>query len=133
VNGTEVLHTPGAPDRSEQTGRSEMLERVTDKRALTVAVLTASAFLLLTMGGAIVVAPLSIPLLYAIAHRRTGGTRWVAVVLAVLTVAEVGWAATYVTVGEGQPWIWLVPVVAAVGTLGAFLGEHRAASSQQRA
>ena len=57
-----------------------------------------SAFLLLSMGGAIVAAPLTLPLLYlAIRSGRLGaGLRNAAVVVAGLTVAEVVWAAAYV-------------------------------------
>ncbi|HEV8628584.1 MAG TPA: hypothetical protein VG034_29490 [Acidimicrobiia bacterium] len=56
-----------------------------------------SAFLLLSMGGAIVVAPLTIPLLYlAVRSGRLGTSlRNAAIVVAGLTVAEVVWAATY--------------------------------------
>ena len=56
-----------------------------------------SAFLLLSMGGAIVAAPLTVPLLYLTArHRGFGaGMRVAAVGVAALTVAEVAWAAAY--------------------------------------
>jgi hypothetical protein len=58
----------------------------------------ASAFLLLSMGGAIVAAPLTLPLLYLAVRGDHIGDRWraAAVVVAALTVAEVAWAATYV-------------------------------------
>jgi len=73
-----------------------------------------SAFLLLSMGGAVVAAPLTLPLLYlAVRGGRVGsGLRIAAVVVAALTVAEVAWAATYLTVAEAKPWIWLLPVIA---------------------
>ena len=81
-----------------------------------------SAFLLLSMGGAIVAAPLTLPLLYlALRGGRMGaGLRVFALVIAALTVAEVAWAATYLTVEEAQPWIWLLPVAAAAATAGTF-------------
>ena len=80
-----------------------------------------SAFLLLSMGGAIVAAPLTVPLLYlAVRKGPTIGLRVAAVVIAALTVAEVAWAATYLTVEEAQPWIWLLPVVAGAGTAASF-------------
>jgi hypothetical protein len=71
-----------------------------------------SALLLLSMGGAIFAAPLTLPLLYlAVRGDRIGaGLRTAAVVIAALTVAEVAWAATYLAVAEAQPWIWLLPV-----------------------
>ena len=73
-----------------------------------------SAFLLLSMGGAIVAAPLSLPLLYlAVRSGRLGTSlRTAAIVVAGLTVAEVVWAATYLAMAEAQPWIWLLPSVA---------------------
>jgi hypothetical protein len=86
------------------------------------ALLAVSAFLLLSMGGAIVAAPLTLPLLYlALRGGRLGaGLRLAAVVIAALTVAEVAWATTYLTVEEAQPWIWLVPIAAGAATAGTF-------------
>lgn len=80
-----------------------------------------SAFLLLSMGGAIVAAPLTLPLLYlAVRNRQLGsGLRLAGLVIAALTVAEVAWAATYLTVAEARPWIWLVPIAAGAGTAAA--------------
>ena len=77
-----------------------------------------SAFLLLSMGGAIVAAPLTVPLLFlAVRGGRIGaGLRTAAVVIAALTVAEVAWAATYLAVAEAKPWIWLVPAGAGAAT-----------------
>lgn len=82
-----------------------------------------SACLLLSVGGAaIVAAPLTVPLLYlALRGGRMGtGFRVAAVVIAALTVAEIAWAATYLTVEEAQPWIWFVPIAAGVATAAAF-------------
>ncbi|MGH9011402.1 MAG: hypothetical protein ACRDYF_16380, partial [Acidimicrobiia bacterium] len=86
------------------------------------ALVAVSAFLLLSMGGAVVAAPLTLPLLYfALRGGRMGaGLRVAAVVIAALTVAEVAWAATYLTIEEARPWIWLLPVAAGMGTAGAF-------------
>ena len=80
-----------------------------------------SAVLLLSMGGAIVAAPLTVPLLWlAVRHSELGtGLRATAVAIAALTVAEVAWAATYLAISEGQPWIWLVPILAATATAAA--------------
>jgi hypothetical protein len=77
-----------------------------------------SAFLLLSMGGAVVAAPLTVPLLYLIARADAArpGLRAAAVAVAALTVAEVAWAATYMAVAESRPWIWLLPVAAGVAT-----------------
>jgi len=83
--------------------------------AARAAILGGAAFLLLTMGGAIVSAPVVLPLL-AWTAVRTPSTqlRILAAVLAALTAAEVGWAGVYLTLGEGQPWIVAVPTLAAV-------------------
>ena len=65
-----------------------------------------SAFLLVSMGGAIVAAPLTVPLLY-LAVRGDGigpGLRAAAVVIAAFTVAE------------AQPWIWLLSAAAGAAT-----------------
>ncbi|HYT39516.1 MAG TPA: hypothetical protein VEN99_08395 [Acidimicrobiia bacterium] len=77
-----------------------------------------SAFLLLSMGGAIVAAPLTLPLLYlAVRGDRLGaGLRAAAVLIVALTVAEVVWAATYLALAEAQPWIWVLPVGAGAAT-----------------
>ena len=89
------------------------------KRVLTLVLLTGSFVLLLSMGGAIVAAPVSLPLLVAVA--RADGSRLirgVAVLLAVLTALEAVWALVYVTLGESRPWIWLVPAVTTAALLG---------------
>jgi len=81
-----------------------------------------SGLLLLSMGGAIVAAPLTLPLLYLAGRggRVSSSVRLAAAVIAALTVAEVAWAATYLSIAEAQPWIWLVPVVAGSATASAF-------------
>jgi hypothetical protein len=59
-----------------------------------------SAVLLLSMGGAIVAAPLTVPLLYLVARHADGGAalRVAAVTVGALTVAEIAWAAAYLAV-----------------------------------
>ncbi|MEW6476535.1 MAG: hypothetical protein AB1679_30105 [Actinomycetota bacterium] len=61
------------------------------------ALVAVSAFLLLSMGGAIVAAPLTLPLLYLSVRNGwlSGGFRTAAIVIAALTAAEVAWAAVY--------------------------------------
>jgi hypothetical protein len=56
-----------------------------------------SAFLLLSMSGAIVAAPLTLPLLHLAVRggEMSSGLRNAAIVVAGLTVAEVVWVATY--------------------------------------
>ncbi|MEA2687250.1 MAG: hypothetical protein QOE93_2445 [Actinomycetota bacterium] len=85
-------------------------------------VLGLSAVLLLSFGGAIVAAPLALPLL-AWTARATPSHRLriVAALLAGLTAAEVGWAAVYLTLGESQPWIVAIPLVAGLGAATALV------------
>lgn len=69
--------------------------------------------LLVSYGGAIVAAPITVPLLFMAARSSASiGYRVSAGVVAMLTIAETAWAVTYVTIGEGQPMIWLAPAVA---------------------
>lgn len=74
-----------------------------------------SGLLLLSMGGAIVAAPVTVPLMVlAVRRHPTPSFRTAGTVLVALTLAEVAWALTYVTAGESRPWIWLLPTLAAL-------------------
>lgn len=84
---------------------------------LTTVTFLVSGFLLFSMGAAIVAAPVTRLLLFAVAQRPTRRVRWTAGVLAALTTAEAGWAATYVLVGEAEPAIWLLPTLAGIGAV----------------
>ena len=69
--------------------------------------------LLVSYGGAIVAAPLTVPLLLLAARASSStGYRISAGIVVVLTIAEFGWGLTYLTLGEARPMIWLVPTVA---------------------
>jgi hypothetical protein len=95
-------------------------------------VVAVAAFLLLSMGGAIVAAPLTLPLLYLVirANRAGAGLRAAAVVVVALTVAEIVWAATYLAVTEAQPWIWFLPLAAgAVAAIAAVRTPNRIATA----
>ena len=86
--------------------------------------------LLLSMGGAIIAAPATIPLMFlAVRRHPTRAFRIAGTVIAGLTVAEFAWALAYVTAGEAKPWIWLIPSVAAVAALVAFVAASRPAES----
>ena len=76
----------------------------------------ATAILLLgTIGGAIVAAPITLPLLYRIARRYpTRGMRITAAVVGGLTCVEAVWAVCYLALEEATPWIWLVPALAGI-------------------
>ena len=63
---------------------------MTTWRLFGIALFAISAFLLLTMGGAIVAAPVTVPLLFVVARKRpTRAFKGVACVLAAATVAAV--------------------------------------------
>ncbi len=95
---------------------------VLDARALIRSVVLAgTVVLLLTFGGAIVASPVLLPLLAWTARTSPSGrVGAVAAALAALTGAEVAWAAVYLTIGEGQPWIVALPVVAGALVIVAF-------------
>lgn len=87
-------------------------------RAAGVATFVVAGFLLLSMGGAIVAAPITVPLMWMAASRHpTRPFRVAATVLSALTVAEVVWALTYLTVDEARPWIWVLPAVTALAAM----------------
>jgi len=69
--------------------------------------------LLVSYGGAIVAAPVTVPLLFLAARSSSSiGYRVCAGLVVVLTIAEFVWALTYLTLGEARPLIWLVPTLA---------------------
>ncbi len=70
------------------------------------AILVGTVLLLLSMGGAILAAPVLLPLLWWAARTTGRGIRVIGVILAALVVGEVAWAGIYVVVGERQPSIW---------------------------
>lgn len=71
--------------------------------------------LLVSYGGAIVAAPVTVPLLFFAARSSPGnGYRIYAGIVVALTIAETGWALTYLAVGESAPLIWLAPSAAVV-------------------
>lgn len=81
-----------------------------------VATFGVSSFLLVTMGGAILAAPVTVPALVVIARTRVRWPRIAAIAVATVTIAEVAWAFTYVHVGDAKPWIWLAPLVCAAAS-----------------
>jgi len=91
-------------------------------RMVGVVVFCAAALLLISMGGAIIAAPLTIPLMFVVARRHPTSTfRAIGAVLAGATAAEVAWALTYVAADEAKPWIWLIPLIAAFATMAVFV------------
>ena len=100
---------PGAP--------GGLADTPTLGRAAIGAILVATVLLLGSMGGAILAAPMLLPLLWW-ATRTTGrGIRVLGAILAALVVGEVAWAGVYVVVGERQPYIWALPALATAVTV----------------
>ena len=73
--------------------------------------------LLVSYGGAIVAAPVTVPLMFLAARSSSskGFRVWTGVVVT-LTVAEAAWAVTYLTLGEARPAIWLLPTLVTVAS-----------------
>jgi hypothetical protein len=91
-------------------------------RTAGVVLFCVAAFLLLSMGGAIIAAPLTVPLMFVITRRHpTPVFRATGALLAGATVAEVVWALTYIVANEARPWIWLAPLVVAVLAMAAIV------------
>ena len=96
---TQAIHTP----------RTLSCDRPRAGGVLVMAVMT---FLLGSMGGAIVAAPLTLPLLViSVRAHPTRAFRAAGAIIGGLTAAEVVWAATYMAVGERMPVIWLLPLL----------------------
>jgi hypothetical protein len=82
-----------------------------EHRVAVAATGSRAAFLLVSMGGAIVAAPLTVPLLFLVSQRHpTTAFRVTGTVLTAATVPEVAWALTYRVADEAKPWIWLAPL-----------------------
>ena len=76
-----------------------------------------SSLLLLSMGGGFLVLALLIPL-HVWAARRSGPVgRVLWSFFPVAATGMVAWATVYLAVGERKPWIWLVPIAAAIGAV----------------
>jgi energy-converting hydrogenase Eha subunit G len=93
---------------------------------LSVALFVLSGFLLMSMGGAVVAAPLTLPLLYLAARRHpTRAFRWAAGIIGGLTAVELAWALVYFVDGEARPSIWLLPLAAGLAWLVACVTARR--------
>jgi hypothetical protein len=100
---------PGAP--------AQLANKPNLRRVVIGAILAGTVLLLLSMGGAILAAPVLLPLLWWSARTTGRGVRVIAAILAALVVGEVAWAGVYVMVGERQPYIWALPALSATLTV----------------
>jgi len=100
---------PGAP--------AGLADRPNLRRVAIGAILVGTVLLLLSMGGAILAAPMLLPLLWWATRTTTRGVRLIGVILAALVVGEVVWAGVYLVVGERQPYIWALPALSAAVTV----------------
>ena len=82
-----------------------------------------SFLLLLSYGGAIFAAPITIPLLTYSTVRRilTGWWGILNSVALVLTLAQSSWAIVYFTLGESAPAIWIIPIVITLLAIGGLI------------
>jgi apolipoprotein N-acyltransferase len=97
------------------------------RRAMPVVV----KVLLSSVGGAAAYAsPVSLPVLFLTARSRHGTAEallWA--VLAAATALETAWVLTFVTVGQVAPWIWLLPILAAIAAGAAVFGAYASSRS----
>jgi hypothetical protein len=100
---------PGAPVR--------LADKPNLRRVVIGAILAGTVLLLLSMGAAILAAPVVLPLLWWAARATGRGVRVIAAILAALVIGEVAWAGVYLVVGERQPYIWALPALSAVMTV----------------
>ena len=85
-----------------------------DKTGWKIVLGVVSVLSLVSMGGGFLLLPLLIPF-HVWAARRSGPTgRMLWSMLPIAAIGMVAWAAVYVTAGESKPWIWLLPVLAAL-------------------
>jgi hypothetical protein len=95
-------------------------------RVAGVALFVVAGGLLLTMGGAIFAAPLTLPTMYALVRSHpTRPFRTCAAIIGALTAAECAWFCVYVVTGEPRPWVWLVPLLVGAATASAFASVRR--------
>jgi hypothetical protein len=95
-------------------------------RAVGVVTFVGAALLLLSFGGAIIAAPLTLPLMFLASRRQpTHAFRRAAVVIGALTAAEAGWAMTYLLLAESRPWIWLLPACSAAVAAWVYASPNR--------
>jgi hypothetical protein len=100
---------------------------------LSVGLFLLCGFLLMSYGGAVVAAPLTLPLMYlAVRRHPTAPFRWAGGVIAGLTSVEVVWVLVYLAGGEAQPAIWLVPLAIGGAVLAAFATARRQARRSSR-
>lgn len=93
---------------------------------LKVLLAAATLVLLTSVGGAAAyAAPITFPLLFLTSRSsRTSleGLLWA--VLAAATALETGWVLTFLAMGETAPWIWLLPMLAAIAAGAIVFGAH---------
>jgi len=98
-------------------GRTRRLPAV-----LRAAVGAVAGVLLISQGGQIFAAPVTVPALcWSIASAHTRSARILLSVVLALTLAVLGWFLVYLLVKERQPWIVLGPAVALAAGIGLSL------------
>lgn len=85
------------------------------------ALATITVLLMASMGGGFLLLPLLVP--FHVWAARTSGPigRVLWSILPGVAAGMVVWAAVYVSLGEVQPFIWLIPLLAAVAAVSATL------------
>lgn len=128
VNLLAQLHRTGHPEQVTAQRPSAL------KHRLRWVLLGVCAVLLVSFGGAVIAAPVTIPLLlFSVRSGPTRSYRTLTGVVVVLTTAEFVWALTYTVQGEAKPVIWLAPVCATFASVVAYARFSRPAPITRRA
>jgi len=91
-------------------------------RVVGVVLFVVAGLLLTSMGGGIVAAPVTLPLLLLVVRRHPSRTfRIAAAVIGGLTAAELTWGLFYLLAGEAPVAIWLLPTASGLATAFGFL------------
>jgi len=127
VSGLRPLFAIEATSAPESTTVADGTWVQPDKiwQRIGVFVFVVAAFLLVSMGGAIVAAPITVPLMFLVSRRHpTAAFRTAGVVLGGLTVAEAVWALTYFS-GGGRAAVDLGPSAGRRNECGGRLRDRR--------
>lgn len=99
----------------------------------SVGLFIVAGLLLMSMGGAVFAAPVTLPLMYlAVRQHPTRPFRWLGGPIAALTATEAVWAIVYIVDGEEQPSIWMAPLATGLAVLGLFATARRRERSHHR-
>ena len=128
------ISNPPAVNGSGQSGRPVPAWRGVAPVVLKVGLATVTLVLLSSLGGAAAyAAPVTLPVLFLTAQssrRIAEALLWA--VLAAATAFETGWVLTFLALGETDPWILLLPFLAAIAVGAIVFGGAQASRGKRR-